>query len=277
MTNMGHIQADGIDIQTDNNSWPWICDWDEDGLKDLLVGQEGIGQPCNVYVYLNQGTNAAPVFGDSTPVLFNGSPLPYYRTIPVLQDLDLDGKKDMVLGGWYSDVRFYTNVGTNANPVFTNYIYLVQPDSQYFLNGNPPRINFTDWDGDGDLDMITCDYYGSVFLRENVTPQAVDENDDQTTASMNLTISPNPFSIATQIRYSIHDTGYLIENPILMIYDTEGCLVKSFNTVSCIEHQESRISWDGRDDHNRELGSGVYFVTLEAGSEVQTQKLLIIR
>jgi len=274
---MGHLQADGTDIQTDNNSWPWICDWDEDGRKDLLVGQEGIGQPCNVYVYLNQGTNAAPVFGDSTPVLFNGSTLPYYRTIPVLQDLDLDGKKDMVLGGWYSDVRFYTNVGTNASPVFNEYIYLVQPDSQYYLNGNPPRINFTDWDGDSDLDMITCDYYGSVFLRENVTPQAVAENDDQTAVSMNLTISPNPFSTATQIRCSIHDTGYLLENPILKIYDTEGRIVKSLNTVSSIEHQESRISWDGRDDHNRKLGSGVYFVTLKVGSEVQTQKLLIIR
>ncbi|NIW41771.1 MAG: hypothetical protein GWN14_17245, partial [candidate division Zixibacteria bacterium] len=88
--------------------------------KDLLVGQEGIYSTCNVYVYLNEGTNEAPVFGDSTPVLFNGSPMSYWRTVPVLMDLDLDGKNDMVLGGWYSDVRFYTNVGTNANPVFTD-------------------------------------------------------------------------------------------------------------------------------------------------------------
>ena len=185
MTNEGHIQSNGVDIQTDNNSWPFICDWDEDGRKDLLVGQEGLYQPCNVYVYMNEGTNAAPVFGDSTPVLFNGIPLTYWRTIPVLQDLDLDGKKDMILGGWYSDVRFYANVGTNANPVFTNYIYLVMPDSQNFLNGNPPRINFADWDGDTDLDMITCDYYGSVFLRENITPQTVTENKDQSAISTN--------------------------------------------------------------------------------------------
>ena len=274
---MGRIQADGINIHTDNNSWPWICDWNEDGKKDLLVGQEGIGQPCNVYVYLNQGTNEAPVFGDSTPVLFNGSPLPYYRTIPVLQDLDLDGKKDMILGGWYSDVRFYTNVGTNANPVFTNYIYIVSPDSQNFSNGNPPRLNFADWDGDGDLDMITCDYYGSVFYRENVTPQAVAEYNDQPTSPINLTITPNPFSTSTQIRYTIHDPGYTIQQPKLQIHDANGQLVKSFNHESSIMNRGSVFSWSGVDDANMKLSSGVYFVTLEVGSEVQTEKLLIIR
>ena len=274
---MGHLQADGIDIQTNNNSWPWICDWDEDGRKDLLVGQEGISQPCNVYVYINEGTNTAPVFGDSTPVLFNGMPLTYWRTIPVLQDLDLDGKKDMILGGWYSDVRFYTNVGTNANPVFTNYIYLVQPDSQNYSNGNPPRVNFADWDGDGDLDMITCDYYGSVFLRENVTPQAVAENRKLLAPSNFLTVTPNPFSSTTHIRYTIHDPGYKIQRPKLQIYDATGKLVKSFNRGSCIMNHESSFSWGGVDDTNRKLGSGVYFVSLKAGATVQTEKVLIMR
>ena len=74
----------------------------------------------------------------------------------MLEDLDIDGKKDLILGEWYSSVRFYTNVGTNNDPVFENFIYLVDPDSQQFLNGNPPRVNFTDWDGDNDLDMITA-------------------------------------------------------------------------------------------------------------------------
>lgn len=271
---MGHIQADGIDIQTDNNAWPWVCDWNEDGKKDLLVGQEGISQPCNVYVYLNQGTNAAPVFGDSTPVLFNGSPLTYYRTIPVLQDLDLDGKKDMVLGGWYSDVRFYTNVGTNASPVFTNYIYLVQPDSQNFSNGNPPRINFTDWDGDSDLDMLTCDYYGSVFLRENVTPQSAAENKEQLATSNILTIAPNPFSHSTDIRYQITDNRQKYE---LKIHDITGRVVTEFSEPISVIGYPLAVSWDGTDQANRQLGSGVYFVTLTTSESIQTHKVLIAR
>ena len=119
LTNAGRIQSKGIDIMTNNNSWPRVCDWNNDDRKDLLVGQEGIGLPCNVFVYLNQGTDSAPVFADSTPILVNGIPINSYRSVPVAQDVDLDGKKDLVLGEWYSSVRFYRNVGTDSSPVFT--------------------------------------------------------------------------------------------------------------------------------------------------------------
>jgi len=190
LTNAGRIQAHGTEIATDNNAWPWVCDWNLDGRKDLLVGQEGINEPPNVYVYLNQGTDSAPVFGDSTPVLRGGIPFDDYRCVPVLIELDGDGKRDLVLGEWYSSVRFYKNVGTDTNPVFNTFVDLVQPDSNTYLNGNPPRVNFTDWDGDGDLDMITCDYYGSVFLRKNITPPGVAEtmNDGRRTMNVGATL-----------------------------------------------------------------------------------------
>lgn len=257
---------------TDNNSWPFVHDWDEDGRKDLLVGQEGIGQPCNVYVYLNEGTNAAPVFGDSTPVLFNGSPLTYYRTIPVIEDLDGDGLKDMILGGWYSDVRFYTNVGTNSNPVYNTYIYLVQPDSSTYLNGNPPRINFTDWDGDGDLDMITCDYYGSVFLRENITPPGIIENNEQLITLSAFTITPNPVKQRVSFKYQLTKPAQVKAD----IYSINGTLISSpFEAYASVG--ETQFIWDiGKFDRNK-LPNGVYFVRLTAGAEVQTQKLLIMR
>jgi hypothetical protein len=186
LTNAGRIQAHGTDIMTNNNSWPYVCDWNLDGRKDLLAGQEGLGLPCNVYVYLNEGTDSLPVFGDSTPVLQNGIPFTDYRCVPLLVDLDRDGRRDLVLGEWYSSVRLYGNVGTDTNPVFAGYINLVQPDPDSFVNGNPPRINFTDWDGDGDLDMITCDYYGSVFLRRNITPTGIEDTMNDGRGPMNV-------------------------------------------------------------------------------------------
>jgi len=190
LTNAGRTQAHGADIKTNNNSWPMVCDWNRDGRKDLLVGQEGISQPCNVFVYLNGGSDSLPVFGDSTPVLHSGVPFNDRRAIPVLEDLDRDGRRDLVLGEWYSSVRFYRNSGTDTNLVFTTYVNLVEPDPDSFLNGNPPRVNFTDWDGDGDRDMLTCDYYGSVFLRRNITQTGVVEtmNDERGTMNAGPTI-----------------------------------------------------------------------------------------
>jgi hypothetical protein len=221
---------------------------------------------------LNQGTNAAPVFNDSTVILFNGSPLPYYRTIPVLIDLDEDGLKDMVLGGWYSDVRFYSNQGTNANPVFTTYIYLVDPDSSTFLNGNPPRVNFTDWDGDGDQDMLTCDYYGSVFLRENITQTSIMEQHTQSVNTCGLSIKPNP--ITSLGVFSFHLNENTVTN--LTVYSTDGRYICTPFTGN-LTAGETEIRWDiGRFDPD-ELPNGAYLVVLRTDEVTLTQKLLILR
>jgi hypothetical protein len=141
-------------------------------------------------VYLNQGTNAEPVFGDSTPVLASGTPFNSYRCVPVSRDLDRDSLPDLLLGEWYSSIRFYQNSGAPGSPLFTTYTNLVPPDPDSFRNGNPPRIALADWDGDTDLDMITCDYYGWVTLRENITTTAVNEREATPLSGRATTLVP---------------------------------------------------------------------------------------
>ena len=36
-------------------------------------------------------------------------------------------------------------------------------------------------------------------------------------------------------------------------------------------------TWDGRDDHGREVGSGVYFARLQAGHFAATQKMVLLK
>ncbi len=228
---------------------------------------------CNVYVYLNIGTNSAPVFTDSTPILFNGRPLTYWRTIPVFIDIDVDGKKDMVLGGWSSDVRLYSNSGTNSNPIFTNFVYLVPTDTAY-INGNPPRVNFTDWDGDGDQDMLTCDYYGSVFLRRNITATDVAEQNTPASTTVRLSVTPNP----ARDRITIQLSGPIAADAKVEIHDAIGRAVRSFDLSSLlIAHRSSLLTWDGRDNQGMVLPSGVYIVMLTAGTQIQTERLVLVR
>ena len=85
-----------------------------------------------------------------------------------------------------------------------------------------------------------------------------------------LQVHPNPFTDRTEIRYSIHDSRYTTENTDLGIYDASGRLVKFFN-------YESVISWDGTDQSNRELASGVYFVRVAASDYSETKKVLLVR
>ena len=57
------LQADGKDIDgAVGHLVPTTTDWNGDGRKDLIVGQFGGGK---IKLYLNTGTDAAPVFKDA--------------------------------------------------------------------------------------------------------------------------------------------------------------------------------------------------------------------
>jgi hypothetical protein len=52
------LEAAGKPIDTENgHAAPYVCDFDGDGLKDLLVGQFGDGL---LWIYHNEGTNSEP-------------------------------------------------------------------------------------------------------------------------------------------------------------------------------------------------------------------------
>ncbi|MBT7913764.1 tandem-95 repeat protein, partial [Candidatus Bathyarchaeota archaeon] len=84
---------------------------------------------------------------------------------------------------------------------------------------------------------------------------------------------PNPFNSATEIRYSLSRSSVME----LTVYDIGGArivtLVNGFQSMGAHE-----VTWDGRDDEGRQVGSGVYLLKLRAqDAAVQTGKLLLIR
>ena len=65
-----YIQLGGSDLAGDRFSAPTVVDWNNDGRKDLLVGEfRGY-----VRLFLNSGTDIAPVFTASSTIVANGSP-----------------------------------------------------------------------------------------------------------------------------------------------------------------------------------------------------------
>lgn len=104
-------------------------------------------------------------------------------------------------------------------------------------------------------------------------------------AQLQLTVSPNPFTHATNIGFMIHDSRSMeqkfqnanseVRNSSLEVYDATGRLVKDFRITP--DALRTTLSWDGRDDQNRILGSGVYFLTLTAGDHSTTEKVLLVK
>jgi hypothetical protein len=70
------VQADGVDIDdhTVGHFVPTVVDWNGDGKKDLIVGSF-TGDPGNVRLFINIGTEAEPKFGKATFLEANGQPI----------------------------------------------------------------------------------------------------------------------------------------------------------------------------------------------------------
>ncbi len=83
---------------------------------------------------------------------------------------------------------------------------------------------------------------------------------------------PNPFNPTTNITYSIKDAG----NVTLGIYNLKGQLVKTLvNEV--IETGKHTATWNGTDNTNKPVSSGVYFYKLKSGSYTSTRKMILLK
>ena len=92
-----------------------------------------------------------------------------------------------------------------------------------------------------------------------------------------LRISPNPFTTSTTItipRISEHRNTRI---SALKIYDVSGRLVKTFSLFTHRSSLITAVSWDGRDDNEKRLPSGVYYCRLNFGNTTLTKKILYVK
>ena len=76
------LEIDGLPLKIESNSLPFIADWDKDGGKDLLIGDDG----GNLHLYLNSVVIGEPDLmvgekvdrNDYTQVLVNELAIPYF-------------------------------------------------------------------------------------------------------------------------------------------------------------------------------------------------------
>jgi flagellar hook assembly protein FlgD len=83
---------------------------------------------------------------------------------------------------------------------------------------------------------------------------------------------PNPFNASTEIRFELPEPGRVK----LKIYNLQGQEVRRLLN----EEREAgyhSVYFDGRNNQGQYLTSGVYIFTLEAGSNIETKKMILIR
>ncbi len=87
-----------------------------------------------------------------------------------------------------------------------------------------------------------------------------------------LAAAPNPFGVATTVRFVLPCTG----DARLALYDVSGRLVRELvhGTLTAGPHA---VIWDARDSDGRRVPSGIYFAQLAGGGAATTARLLFVR
>ena len=101
----------------------------------------------------------------------------------------------------------------------------------------------------------------------------VEENKNLNYISGSLQIAPNPFYKSIRIQYQIVKPTTIS----LKIYNIFGQLVKTLVNKEKAMPGQYAIVWDGRDNFEKKVGSGMYFLRLETDDGIKIRKVLYIK
>jgi len=239
----------------DNPTAVYGNDFNGDNYIDFATANYS-GNNITVIINNGDGTYASPVgytTGSNTRALHGG-------------DFDGDGDIDLTA----------SNNGTNTVAVLLNMGNgTFDSLATYTVGNNPWGITSADFDLDDALDIACANYNSNNVTILHNTGVGIEENKQSNVATF-LEVYPNPFYSTISIRLG-YQTINNRETPSLKIYEVSGRLVKQFSLPSDYCLVPTVISWDGTDNLNRKVPSGVYFLKLQAGDHTVTEKILLIR
>ncbi|MCF7792383.1 MAG: PQQ-binding-like beta-propeller repeat protein [Candidatus Cloacimonetes bacterium] len=110
---------------------------------------------------------------------------------------------------------------------------------------------------DFDLNAITS-------IDSNIVPDS----------DLDLNIFPNPFNPTTKISFNVPQTSSFA---IIEIYNLKGQKVKTFSNLQITQSPDHQIIWNGTDQNNKPVSSGIYFARFKTEKINLQKKMLLLK
>ncbi|MFO8144247.1 MAG: carboxypeptidase regulatory-like domain-containing protein [Candidatus Syntrophosphaera sp.] len=135
--------------------------------------------------------------------------------------------------------------------------------------------DISSYDGDvyAGIQCVSNDAF--IFFVDDVLVTGGTPNDDPNAPVVATELRgnyPNPFNPETTIRYSVKEAMPVTLN----IYNVKGQLVKTL-VKDVREAGNYSVVWNGRDNNNQTVSSGVYYFKMNAGKYSNTKKMILMK
>jgi hypothetical protein len=145
------------------------------------------------------------------------------------------------------------------------------------VTGNEAFLFWADSDYYSTNDLERCDegpaeYYSLYAQKLSNEVVAVEDETNSPSLIRLAQNSPNPFVASTNISFTLKSGAAAT----LTIYNQKGQKVKTLHN-GLLEKGKHSFSWNGLDDNNKKVSSGIYMYRLSDGSTNQTKKMVMLK
>ena len=187
------VVAAGLPLQTFGCPSPNFVNFDGDDDLDLICGEFLDG-----FTYFeNIGTSSEPRYAAGKRVTDprgHAVKMDLEMIVPVAFDWDKDGDIDLIVGDEDGRVAFVENTGvfSDGAPVFEQPVYFKQEADTLKCGALATPVG-VDWDGDGDIDIVSGNTAGYIEVFENLSGPKVAE--PKWAAPRRLEVDGKPFRV----------------------------------------------------------------------------------
>jgi hypothetical protein len=118
-------------------------------------------------------------------------------------------------------------------------------------------------------------FSGLVSYQVNVSDVPISEDEIVTTDNIQLSNYPNPFNPTTEISFQLSDFNEN-DSAEIEIYNLKGQKTKTISVI--LSGVEGSAIWDGIDDNEKQVSSGIYFYKLNVNGKTKaSRKCLLLK